>query len=72
MSKLTSRRETPVTLSRNELSPKNVHQRIAYAASSVAVLSSSRCELIPDVTVSPALLSLRDRALSASSCRLRK
>ena len=72
MAKHTSLRETPATLERNELSPKNVHQRIAYAASSVAVLSSSRCGFAPDGTVNPASLCLRDRALSASSCCLRK
>jgi len=68
----TSRRETPATLARNELSPRNVHQSIAYAASSVAVLSSSRCGLVLDATVDLALLSLRDRAFSLSSCCLRK
>ena len=72
MAKHTNLRETPATLGRNELSPKNVHQRIAYAASSVAVLSSSRWGLVPDCAVSPALLSLRDRALRVSSCCLRK
>lgn len=70
--RLTSRRETPATLARSELSPRKVHHRIAYAASSVAVLSSSRCELVLDGTGRLALLSLRGRALNLSSCCLRK
>ena len=70
--KPTSRRETSATLARNELSPRNVHHRIAYAASSVAVLSSSRCGLVLGGVVRLTLLFLRGRGLSLSSCCLRK